>query len=109
MVDFKQLRDKAQGLLTEHSDKIQEGITKAGDLAGSKVGHDKVDPIEAKLKGLVDKASGKDGTVPPPTTAPTTAPPTAPPTTPTAPPAAQAPNDPTPPPKSTPNPPPSAV
>lgn len=84
MVDFKQLKDKAQGLLTEHSDKIQDGITKAGGFAGSKVGRDKVDPIQSKLKDLVDKAAGKDGNPPPPAT-------------------------PTPPPPSTPNPPPTAV
>jgi hypothetical protein len=93
MVDFKQLKDKAQGLLTEHSDKIQEGITKAGGFAGNKVGHDKVDPIEAKLKGFVDKAAGKDGSTPPPPTAPT-------------PPPSATPN---PPPPSTPNPPPTTV
>ncbi len=91
MVDFKQLKDKAQGLLTEHSDKIQEGITKAGGFAGSKVGRDKVDPIEAKLKGFVDKAAGKDGrTTPPPSTPtpPPTATPNPPPTTPNPPPTA---------------------
>jgi hypothetical protein len=100
MVDFKQLRAKAQGLLTEHSDSVKQGITKAGSVVGGKVGHDKVDPIEDKLHGLVDKAAGKDGTVPP--APPAAQPPTAPP--PTAPPAA----GPTPPP-GTPNPPPAGV
>ncbi len=79
MVDFKQLRDKAQGLLTEHSDSVKQGITKAGSFVGGKVGRDKVDPIEDKLHGFVDRAAGKDGAVPPapPTTQPpTTQPPT---------------------------------
>ena len=67
---------------------------KAGGFVGGKVGHDKVDPIEDKLHGFVDKAAGKDGAVPP--APPAAQPPTAPPAT-----------GPTPPPGS-PNPPPAA-
>lgn len=70
MVDFKQLRNKAQGLLADHSDSVKQGITKAGGLVGDKVGHTKVDPIEGKLHGFIDKAAGKDGTVPPPPATP---------------------------------------
>jgi hypothetical protein len=97
MVDFKELRDKAQGLLAEHSDSVKQGITKAGGFVGTKVGRDKVDPIEGKLHDFVDKAARKDGTVPP-AAQPTDQPPTARPFT-----------DPSPPPSSTPNPPPAAV
>ena len=64
MVDFGELRDKAQDLVAQHSDTVKDGITKAGAFVGEKVGHDKVDPIEDKLHGLVDKAAGKDA-VPP--------------------------------------------
>ena len=64
MVDFNELKDKAQDLLTQHADTIKDGITKTGDFVGEKVGHDKVDPIEDKLHGLVDKAAGQDD-VPP--------------------------------------------
>ena len=60
MVDFNELKDKAQGLLSQHSDTIKDGITKTGDFVGEKVGHDKVDPIEEKLHGLVDKAARRD-------------------------------------------------
>jgi len=60
MVDFNELKDKAQGLLSQHSDTIKDGITKTGDFVGEKVGHDKVDPIEEKLHGLVDKAARTD-------------------------------------------------
>jgi len=60
MVDFNELKDKAQGLLSQHSDTIKDGITKTGDFIGGKVGHDKVDPIEEKLHGLVDKAARND-------------------------------------------------
>jgi hypothetical protein len=52
--------------VAEHADTIKEGISKTGDFVGDKVGHDKVDPIEEKLHGLVDKAAGKDEQPPPP-------------------------------------------
>ena len=66
MVDFGELKDKAQDLVAQHSDTVKGGITKAGDFIGEKVGHDKTNPIEDKLHDLVDKAAGKDDDVPPP-------------------------------------------
>ena len=63
---FRELKDKAQDLVAQHSDTVKQGITKAGDFVGDKVGHDKVNPIEDKLHDLVDKAAGKDDEVPPP-------------------------------------------
>jgi hypothetical protein len=93
MVDFGELKDKAQGLVAEHADKIKEGITKAGGVIGDKIGDDKTDPVEGKLHDLVDKAAGKDDEVTPPPVKPTVVPPTVvrptvvPPTTPTPPPA----------------------
>jgi hypothetical protein len=66
MVDFGELKDKAQDLVAQHSDTVKDGITKAGDFIGEKVGHDKLNPIEDKLHDLVDKAAGKDDDVPPP-------------------------------------------
>ena len=74
MVDFGELKDKAQDLVSQHSDTVKQGISKAGEFVGDKVGHDKVDPIEDKLHGLVDQAAGKDGGPQPPATPP---PPTA--------------------------------
>jgi hypothetical protein len=64
MVDFEELKNKAQDLVAQHSDTVKEGITKAGSFVGEKVGHDKVDPVEDKLHDLVDKVAGKDD-VPP--------------------------------------------
>ncbi|MET0865436.1 MAG: Rv0909 family putative TA system antitoxin [Nakamurella sp.] len=93
MVDFGELKDKAQGLVAEHADKIKEGITKAGGFVGDKIGDDKTDPVEGKLHDLVDKAAGKDDEVVPPPVKPNVVPPTVvhptvvPPTTPTPPPA----------------------
>ncbi|GAA1995041.1 antitoxin [Nakamurella flavida] len=58
MVDFNELRNKAQSLLSEHSDQVKSGIDKVGEVVGRKVGHDKADPIEQKLHGLVDRLKG---------------------------------------------------
>ena len=66
MVDFGELKDKAQHLVAQHSNTVKGGITKAGDFVGEKVGHDKINPIEDKLRDLVDKAAGKDGPTQPP-------------------------------------------
>ena len=70
MVDFDELRNKAQDLVAQHADTIKDGISKTGDFVGDKVGHDKVDPIEEKLHDLVDKAAGHDDQ--PPATPPGT-------------------------------------
>lgn len=58
MVDFGELKDKAEDLVSEHSDQIKQGIDKVGDFVGDKIGHDKVDPVEEKLAGLVDRLGG---------------------------------------------------
>ncbi len=58
MVDFGELKDKAEGLVSEHSAEIKQGIDKVGDFVGDKIGHDKVDPVQQKLTGLVDKLGG---------------------------------------------------
>ncbi|NNG37599.1 antitoxin [Nakamurella aerolata] len=57
MVDFGGLADKAKDFVGDNADKIKDGIKKAGDAVGNKVGHDKVDGVEEKLTGLVDKIS----------------------------------------------------
>lgn len=71
MVDFGGLADKAKGAVAEHSDQIKEGIEKVGGFIGSKIGDEKVDPIEDKLGSLVDKLAGK-GDEPPAAPAPET-------------------------------------
>ncbi len=63
MVDFGELKDKAEAFATEHASQIKQGIGKAGDLVGSKIGHDKVNPIEDKLTGFLD-GLGKDKDAP---------------------------------------------
>lgn len=94
MVDFGGLADKAKDLVGDNSDKIKDGITKVGDLVGGKIGHDKVDPVEEKLHGYVDKLSGTNDPADPaqaaaadPATPPAAAEPTPPVTPPVVPPA----------------------
>lgn len=59
MVDFGELKDKAEAFATEHAAQIKQGIGKAGDLVGNKIGHDKVNTVEEKLTSFLD-GLGKD-------------------------------------------------
>lgn len=81
MVDFGELKDKAQNLVAEHSDQVKQGIEKVGDFVGNKLGHDKVDPIEDKLASFVDGLGGPKAAEQPVTPP---APPVVPPPTPSA-------------------------
>lgn len=54
MVDFGELKAKAEVFVSEHDDQIKQGIDKVGDFVGNKIGHDKVDGIGEKLTGYVD-------------------------------------------------------
>lgn len=74
MVDFGGLKDKAESFIAQNDEKIKGGIEKVGDFVGGKIGHEKVDGVEDKLTGLVDKLAGKDGDQPTPPPAPTTPP-----------------------------------
>ena len=90
MVDFGGLADKAKDLVGDNSDKIKDGITKVGDFVGGKIGHDKVDPVEEKLHGYVEKLSGPEDSADPaagPATPTAAAEPTPPVTPPVVPPA----------------------
>ena len=103
MVDFGGLKNKVEGFIADNDEKIKSGIEKAGDFVGGKIGHEKVDGVEDKLTGLVDKLAGNDPepTVPPAagTTPPVTPPaaattPVTPATPPVTPPAATPPTTP---------------
>lgn len=84
MVDFGELKDKAEAFATEHASQIKQGIGKAGALVGGKIGHDKVDPIENKLSGFLDGLGDKDKDKDAPAATPTVVPPTPAATTPPA-------------------------
>jgi hypothetical protein len=56
MVDFDQLKDKAQGLIGDHADQVKQGIDKAGTFVSQKIGgEDKIRGVQDALTGLVDK------------------------------------------------------
>lgn len=53
------LKDKAQDLVGEHGDTIKSGIDKAGDFIADKIGHeDTVNKVEDAVSGFVDKLAG---------------------------------------------------
>jgi hypothetical protein len=59
MVDFDELKDKAQEFVGDHADRIKGGIDKAGEFVADKIGHeDTVDKVEDALSGIVDKLAG---------------------------------------------------
>lgn len=59
MVDFGELKDKAQDFVGEHADQVKEGVDKAGDFVASKIGHEEqVQKAEDAITGLVDKLGG---------------------------------------------------
>lgn len=59
MVDFDELKDKAQDMVGEHADKIKEGVDKAGDFVADKIGHkETVEKVEDAISGFVDKLAG---------------------------------------------------
>jgi hypothetical protein len=56
MVDFDDLKGKAESLLGEHGDQVEEGIDKLADLAGKQFGHTgQIDQAADKLKDVVDE------------------------------------------------------
>lgn len=59
MVDFGDLKKKAEDAVNEHGDQIKDGVSKAADAIADKVGHaDKIKKAEDALTGLVDKLGG---------------------------------------------------
>jgi hypothetical protein len=62
MVDFDDLKNKAEALLDEHGDQIEDGIEKVAGLAGKKFGHEgQIDQAADKLKDFVDDRQAKPG------------------------------------------------
>jgi hypothetical protein len=53
-IDFDALKNKAQDLVKEHGDKIEEGVEKAGDFAKGRFGHDEqVDKVVDKVQDAI--------------------------------------------------------
>lgn len=58
-IDFNELKKKAEGLVEEHGDKIEQGVEKAGEFAKSKFGHDeKVDQVVDKIQDMIPDKPG---------------------------------------------------
>ncbi|AZI57081.1 antitoxin [Nakamurella antarctica] len=64
MVDFGGLADKAKDLIADNSEKIKSGVETAGNFVGEKIGHEKVDGIEDKIDGFVDKLAAEQAAKP---------------------------------------------
>ena len=53
-IDFDDLKNKAQGLVEQHGDKIEAGVDKAGELAKQRFGHDEqVDEVVDKIQDAI--------------------------------------------------------
>ena len=55
-MDLGDITDKAKGLISEHADKVDDGIDKAADLVDEKTGgkySDKIDTAAEKLKDIL--------------------------------------------------------
>jgi hypothetical protein len=61
-IDFDNLKNKADDLLREHGDKIEEGVEKAGEFAKNKFGHEeKVDKVVDKIQNMIPGEHGNRG------------------------------------------------
>ena len=60
MVDFDDLKGKAEELLGEHGDQVEDGIDKLADLAGKKFGHEsQIDRAADKVNDFVDEQQAR--------------------------------------------------
>jgi len=54
VVDFDALKGKAEELLNEHGDKIEDGVDKVGEIVKDKYGHaEQVDGVVGKIKDFI--------------------------------------------------------
>lgn len=61
-IDFEGLKNKAEGLLEEHGEKIEQGVEKAGEFAKDKFGHDDtVDKVVDKIQDMIPDRPSQGG------------------------------------------------
>jgi hypothetical protein len=62
-IDFNELKNKAEDVLEQHGDKIEQGVEKVGEFAKDKFGHgETVDKVVDKVQEMIpDKPSGESG------------------------------------------------
>ena len=55
MIDFDDLKDKAEDLVEDHGDKVEQGIDKLADLAADRFGHEaQIDKAAEKAKEFIE-------------------------------------------------------
>jgi hypothetical protein len=60
-INFDELKNKAQDLVNQHGDKIEDGVEKAGEFAKQKFGHDQqVDTVVDKIQDFIPDKPGAD-------------------------------------------------
>jgi hypothetical protein len=53
-INFDDLKNKAQDLVKEHGDKIEDGVEKAGEFAKKRFGHDEqVDKVVDRIQEAI--------------------------------------------------------
>ncbi|GAA4294542.1 antitoxin [Actinokineospora soli] len=53
-IDFNELKQKAEGLVEQHGDKIEDGVEKAGEFVKGKFGHaEQVDQVVDKIQDMI--------------------------------------------------------
>jgi hypothetical protein len=53
-INFDELKNKAQDLVNQHGDKIEDGVEKAGEFAKKKFGHEQqVDSVVDKIQDMI--------------------------------------------------------
>jgi hypothetical protein len=58
-IDFDNLKNKAEDLLKDHGDKVEQGVEKAGDFAKRKFGHEEtVDKVVDKIQDMIPEKPG---------------------------------------------------
>ncbi|HEY0452258.1 antitoxin [Actinophytocola sp.] len=64
-IDFGELKNKAEGLVEKHGDKIEQGVEKAGDFAKKRFGHDEqVDKVVDKIQDAIPHRPGPGSATP---------------------------------------------
>lgn len=59
MVDFGELKDKAEDFVGEHADQVKQGVDKAGDFVADKIGHEEqVEKAEGAIGSFIDNLGG---------------------------------------------------
>jgi hypothetical protein len=61
-INFDELKNKAQDLVNQHGDKIEDGVEKAGEFAKKKFGHEQqIDSVVDKIQDMIpDKPAAGD-------------------------------------------------